>query len=227
MWRLNLFGFALAIVLTACGAGDPFEDPADRATREAAATQIAAEAIFAANQELTLEALEATVVQMTTLENDLQRLTNQNGTLQATLNPQAAIPPTAAVVATPVPAVNTTYRNTTTSTGVRDIDSCALDSVTQFAISNVNDLSEIYFTTVGQNVRANTNFSTRWYFGEELRYESATWAPDINYNEVCMYFFLQSSDTTYQSGQWAVELVADGVVATRTEFTMCLPNDVC
>lgn len=178
----------------------------------------------------TMVALQSTTDHIETLKTDVFQLLQENANLEATITAVDS----GVVVVTPTPneglpeiRSDRHYQNVTTSTGVHGSSGCAVDNQDTFYISGANDPTRIYLTAVALDVKAGTIYSSRWYYAHEMRYESGTWIPEQDYNEVCLYFWLASSDTPYQGGFWSAELMSDGLSVARVRFAMCEPNVLC
>lgn len=224
LWKLlGLF------CLTACGE-DPFNrDPQKTQIAMYAQTQTALE-LF----EPTRVALQSTADAAPLLATQSAYLTMQNLNLQATMTAYqmsqvqpAQLMPTPTLDGSQISRAGEHYQNVTTASGVYDADGCAMDKKDTFYISGADDPTRIYFTTLATDVIAGTTYQTRWSHGANVRYESITWTADQNYDEICIYFWLESSYTPYEGGFWLVELLANGAYATGTRFAMCEPGLLC
>lgn len=224
LWKwLSILG------LSACGEAvvDPFgKDLQDSSEATYHETIAAAE-----SYEPTRLALVATVDVAPYFSTQHAQLVQQNNDLQATLihaqNAGIQASPTPAPIEATLPATNPAYQNVTTATGVYDADGCAIDQQDTFYITGANDPTKIYFTTLANNVTAGTVYNTRWHAGAEFRHESVTWTADQHYDQICLYFWLESGYTPYKGGYWLVELMENGFFVTGTRFAMCEPGIFC
>ena len=144
-------------------------------------------------------------------------------------NIQASETPPPAVQATEISQeTHANVTNVATSTGI-DANGCASNTMTIFNTVDVVNPSPIYFVAETQNVIAGSDFQTRWYSVENTRdiYTSGTWTADADYPQTCIYFWIEPSDITYQSGSWMIEFVENGVVIQTATFIMCRPEDGC
>lgn len=82
---LSIGSVLLAVVLAACGAGQPFEDPAQRETREASESSARETSVAYGTQASTVVAMQATVDYAVIMATQMGQLNAQNQALQATL----------------------------------------------------------------------------------------------------------------------------------------------
>ncbi|NJL94784.1 MAG: hypothetical protein HC915_14245 [Anaerolineae bacterium] len=233
---IGKLGFWLAwlVLLAACSEGQPFEDPSQRATRQAQATQIIATVNYEETRQPTLIALEATTAYVPAMATQVVMLEQQNHNLQGTLAAlRPFLQPTpdaqnfAAATLDPLARAAQNYTDLTTANAINPATGCASAPNDTFYITGPNDPQRIYFSVRALDVRAGTIYQTRWYQGFESRYETPTWTADRDYAEVCIYFFLESSDAPYRGGFWSAELFANGTSVARIRFAMCEPGVFC
>ena len=225
------------VALSACSSDGFFANSDQRATQHMSAMQTIA---VAETQVGTITAWEATneaVAPLSTQYADANivraRLAATNTALESgeaiipTVTPY--LPPTSA----PAPAAVTTasderYVNTNMASGVREADGCATDAVDTFNITGPADTSRIYLTTIARNLQTNTALSVVWTNQSDgTSTESVTWTTERDYEQVCVYFWLESSDMQFADGQWTAELRENGQVVAEARFAMCEIGMVC
>ncbi|MBZ0307802.1 MAG: hypothetical protein K8I82_17170 [Anaerolineae bacterium] len=183
---------------------------------------------YGQTQMETMTALQSTIDHVEFVKTEVFELSQNNANLQATLTAmEVHETPTPIPEALPEIRSDRHYQNVTTSTGVSSSDGCAVDQQDTFYISGSNDPTRIYLTAVAVDVTAGTTYHSRWYHTHEMRYESEVWIPDRDYAEVCIYFWLASTDTPFQGGYWSAELMSNGASVARVRFAMCEPNVLC
>ena len=222
------------LLLAACGPGDPFEDPSERATREYEGTRYFQTVAAVDTQAATVVALQATVDHAVIMATQIGQLTFQNQALQATLtamsaagnhassvSPVAAPPAQPTSLAPPQPGQggtvvlrgNTTYRNLTTASDIRFTDGCAVDSVSIFSPSQ----SKIYLTVIGSNVQQGTRYSVTWMNDGQAVPTTDAWTADQNYDQICIWFFIEAP---FEPGSWTADLNANGSSVGQAKFTV-------
>jgi hypothetical protein len=101
-------------------------------------------------------------------------------------------------------SANNPYRVTGVSTRVRSSDGCVESPQTTFA----STVSEVYATFVAYNLTGGTTLRAEWYMGETLM-DTGDWTPDENYDEVCVWFFIDQTTFPFTPGNWSVRLFAN------------------
>lgn len=208
-----------------------FSDPHQRATERAVLSQTVA---YGQTQVPTIQALQLTVDSVTALETQAAQVVIDMDNILAT---QVAITQTpASFIPTPPPPTTaftanaeTRFTDTAIAAGIDESNGCATDLRQNFTITGSNDSTQIYLTTIGRNLRAGTVIQTRWYPENDRAnaFESVSWTPTINHEQVCIYFWLESSNIPYSSGMWMAELVVDGAVQDSLSFMMCEVDEAC
>ena len=232
----------LMIALSACGPGDLFEDSSVKATRQAQDILYQQTLIFVETHAATLVALQATADGASRMGTQVVQLGAQNRSLQGTIDAafagvspqQTLIPQPAApqpgetlqpgVGSTPLfpannpptatPNISATFVQATTATTVSNDTGCAQDSVTNFETTE----DQIFMVTVARNVEPGTTFYTRWLRQGGTSFETVSWTPEEFFEEVCIWFYIEPSDLTFQAGSWSVELVVNELAAVTRNF---------
>jgi len=116
---------------------------------------------------------------------------------------------------TPVGDIGTTLTDTTTATGVRSQDGCALD---QTAVFNTSE-DQIYVVTTLTDLRAGTVFGVRWLANGTLFHEELEcWIPTADWDQVCAYCSIVPNGPSFETGEWSVELLLDGQLYSQAQF---------
>jgi hypothetical protein len=198
--------------------------------------------IFVETHAATLVALQATADGASAMGTQVVQLGAQNRSLQGTIDaayagisPQQTLIPQPAAVQpgqtlqpnagttplfpdsnppTPTPGISASFVQATTATTVNDVNGCAEDSVTRFETTE----DQIYMVTVARNVQPGTTFYTRWLRQGGTSFETVSWTPDESFDEVCIWFFIEPADLSFEAGSWSVELVVDGLAAVTRNF---------
>jgi len=127
--------------------------------------------------------------------------------------------------ATPEPGVTpvaggdggTTLSGTTTTTGIRPADGCALDQTAVFDTSE----DQIYVVTTLTNLRSGSVFGVRWFANGTLFHEEPEcWVPTSDWEQVCAYCSIvpDAPDYVFETGEWSVELLLDGQLYSEAQF---------
>lgn len=121
------------------------------------------------------------------------------------------------ISATP-PAGQSTLSNIVLASGV-DNNDCAIDSNPRFTTNS----TEIYVVAIANNIPAGTEISSTWQrAGIEVALFS--FAPEASLNNVCIWFFIDQTDTEFVAANWSVELKINGVSASPPiPFTIVEP----
>ena len=239
----------MLMLMGACGPGGLFEDSSQKATREAQ-DQINMQTLqFIETQAATLVSLELTADHANAMGTQIVQLGAQNQSLQATIDavyggvqqqpvqpvPQAGQPGQAlqpgagttplfpqtgsSFTATPpqfTQSTGTAYTQATTASRVRDSDGCAEDSVSTFTVES----EQIYMVVAAQNVQSGTTFYTRWLRDSQLEFETVSWTPQENFDQICIWFYIEPADVIFEPGYWTVEFVANNLTAVSRSFSI-------
>ena len=208
-----------------------FGDPQQRATERAILSQTVA---YGQTQAPTIQSLQQTVENITFLETQVAQsevdLDNAMTTQTALiLTPAAFFPPTAPPTIQFDAAIDSTFADTAIASGINETNGCATDYRQTFRVSGADDPTRIYLTTVGYYLRGGMVVRTRWYPESDPwnSFESVSWSPTLNHEQICIYFWLESSNIPYSSGTWIAELVVDDVVADSVWFDLCITDEGC
>lgn len=115
---------------------------------------------------------------------------------------------------TPTIASNQPYvTDVVTAQGVGD-DDCAVGISSEFT----NTAPAVYVVARAYNVTSGTRFASRWLLrNEEVVYHDFT--SEFEFNDECIWFFIDEADTTLFVGAWSVVLEVNGVVqGAPTQF---------
>ena len=211
-----------------------FGDPEQRATERAILSQTVA---YDQTQAPTIQALQQTVENIGILETQAAQAEVDLGNAVATqsvltLTPAGFIPtalPTIETVDSFAADTESTFSDTAIASGINEATGCATNYRQTFQIVGANDPTQIYLTTLGHYLRGGTVIRTRWYAENDRgnAFESVTWSPTINHEQICIYFWLESSNIPYSSGTWMAELIVDGIVVDTVSFVMCSAEEGC
>ncbi len=119
--------------------------------------------------------------------------------------------------ATPPPASGTTFSDTTTTTGIRSQDGCAVDRTSVF--NSTED--QIYVVTTLTNLKAGAVFGVRWFANGVLFHEEREcWIPNRDWDQVCAYCSIvpDAPNYVFDVGEWSVELLLDGQLYSQAQF---------
>lgn len=232
-----LGGVGLFFATAACSPNTFVESSGERSTRQAQETARVETAVFVGTQAGTLVAIQSTVDSASIMGTQLAQLQQEGLYLQTTIDAittlgvpaQPIFTPT--FVSTPEPLVGTTtlgnvpradYTDIRTATDV-DTNGCPVDKRGRFS----ETVNRVYLTTLAFGVRSGTSHQVRWFFGDELRSQSPEWVADQDYAEICVYFWLSSSDTPFEAGIWQVDLLIDGEIYREIPFEFCVAGELC
>lgn len=116
---------------------------------------------------------------------------------------------------TPMSDIGATLTDTTTATGVRPQDGCAMD---QTAVFNTSE-DQIYVVTTLTDLRAGTVFGVRWFANGTLFHEELEcWIPTADWDQVCAYCSIVPDGASFETGEWSVELLLDGQLYSQAQF---------
>lgn len=110
-------------------------------------------------------------------------------------------------------ANGTGFQRTTTATGVRDDDGCAIDSVAVFQATQ----PEIYLVTEASNVPQGVTYTVNWLLNGEQQFSSSAWTTQERYDTICIWFF---ATPPFEAGNWQAALTENGIVVTSADFTI-------
>jgi len=99
----------------------------------------------------------------------------------------------------------TRFIATGTSSVVSDVDGCIIGASSRFE----TNVSRVYGTLQAFNVTQGTFMETDWYRGQELVWEDS-WTVDSDYDQICIWFFIQPSYVAFTEGNWSVQFFANG-----------------
>ncbi|MCU0499442.1 MAG: hypothetical protein MUF87_18990 [Anaerolineae bacterium] len=106
------------------------------------------------------------------------------------------------IVSTPA---NVPFITTGLSTSVREEDGCVVGPQSIFPLN----VSRIYATLRATNLQRGTRMRAEWYReGEQVWFDD--WTVDTDYESLCIWFFLQPSYVEFSTGNWSVQMYADG-----------------
>jgi hypothetical protein len=202
-----------------------FGDPEQRATERAILSQTV---VYGQTQAPTLQSLRETVENIDFLETQSAQvaanLVNAQGTQTALiLTPFESLPTLAPPTVAFSADVASTFTDTALASSINETNGCATGYQQTFQVGSLNDPTRIYLTTVGHQVRAGMEIRTRWYADSDPTnsFDSVSWSPTINHEQICIYFWLESSNIPYSSGTWTAELIVDGMIVETTPFVIC------
>ncbi|MCB9454689.1 MAG: hypothetical protein H6671_01740 [Anaerolineaceae bacterium] len=108
------------------------------------------------------------------------------------------------------------FVRTGVSMRVRDADGCVENPIVVFP----EGVQRIYATIIAYNIQANTPMAAEWSY-------EGTVVVTQNYNvprtadQICLWFYIDPTDAPLNTGQWAVQLYADGFrLETPMNFTI-------
>lgn len=106
---------------------------------------------------------------------------------------------------------NSPYTLTGVSTQVRQDDGCIQNPQNSFT----SDTSRIYGTMVANNLQAGTLIEANWYQAEQI-VVNQRWTVDQNYDQLCIWFYIEPADVAFTPGSWSVQMSADGQPVSGT-----------
>lgn len=211
-----------------------FSDPEQRATERAILAQTV---MVGQTQAPTLQALQQTVENVGILETQAAQSAEDLNNAVATQNVLTLMPPGSAPTSLPTIEVvdsfaadtASTFSDTAIASAIDESNGCAAGYQQTVQITGPDDPTPIYLTTVGHHLRGGMVIRTRWYpeNNRENVFESVSWSPTINHEQICIYFWLESSNIPYATGAWMVDLIVDGTVADTASFVMCDAENSC
>lgn len=108
------------------------------------------------------------------------------------------------------------FINTGVTGSVRDSDGCADGLQTQFSAS----ADRIYVTTRATSIRAGTVMSVEWRYEGQVVF-SDSWTVDQDAAGFCLWYYITPEDVPFQTGNWTVQLAADGsMIEPTVSFTI-------
>jgi len=202
--RLPVLG--LALLLSACqvfNTSNPQTELHDEiAGYVQEATQIAG--TLRANEQHTSATAQAASTQ-------ISALSNANTVLLATVRAgETPVPSVQAVTGLAQSGAELTpgqryFVRTGVSMRVRDSDGCVENPIVSFP----EGVQRIYATVIAYNIEANTPLAAEWsYAGNVVVSQSYTVSRTAD--EICLWFYIDPTDTPLDSGQWSVQLYAEG-----------------
>ncbi|HEX2907403.1 MAG TPA: hypothetical protein VHO69_11115 [Phototrophicaceae bacterium] len=220
---------ALLLSLSAC---QVFQTTDVQATRQAENSLYVAEATAIAQ---TAQAHRDTIqVTVAAADTQVAEVNSVNQQLLATV--RALVPPTPQrivgnapevsgdftapeVIGTPLGesgAGGSNFINTVVSASVRASDGCPTSAQTQFSINT----PEIYVNTQALSISAGTVMRVEWFYDGGVVLEDS-WTIATAATNFCLWYFITPDDVTFQAGQWAVRLSANGT-AIEPEVTFVM-----
>lgn len=229
---LSLLVGVLALTLSAC---DTFMDTTSVSDLETEVFQVKATLEEMGQAGTTIAELQLTADNSLVLESERNNAEATAFAAQATLTSmnRSGVPVQPEVAggagslpgATPEPGVTpvaggaggTTFTNTTTTTGIRSQDGCAVDQTAVFDTSE----NQIFVVTTLTNLQAGSVFGVRWFANGTLFHEEPEcWIPTSDWEQVCAYCSIvpDAPDYVFQTGEWSVELLLDGQLYSEAQF---------
>lgn len=211
-----------AISITACGSGGNLS--------EAEKTAQVQTVVFAATQQGTVVAMQATADSAPIMATQLAQLQQENNRLGGTVEAvtTAGVPflaeftPTSRAT-TQVQALAAQYTDVLTTPTINEANGCATGKNGRFS----EDVPIIYFATLAFDVPQGAAHRVEWYFEDSLRYSSDDWIADQNYDEICIYFWLEQAYTNFEDGFWSVQFFVDDDFIVDVPFEMCESGVIC
>jgi hypothetical protein len=176
-------------------------------------------------------ALQATVDGAPVLATQLAQLEQQNAELLATIDAVTTLGVSVQprFTTTPTPAAISTlnnggsYDDARTASGIDEATGCAVDEKARFPL----DAPIIYLTTVGRGIQVGDVHQVRWLMNEQVQDESVEWVADQDYPEICIYFWLEPSDVSFEVGQWSADLYVNDQRVAAVPFEICTADQTC
>lgn len=185
--------------------------------------------VFHSTQVGTVIALQATVDRQPIIATQLAQVEQENMALQSTVEAVTTLGIAYEPQFTATPQITNTPLNTSryteviTTPTIDEETGCATGKNGRFGVEE----DAIYLTTKAFDIPANTAHHTEWFFEGDLRYRSDTWIADQNYNEICIYFWIEPADTPFDPGLWAVQFFIDDERYIDVPFEICEPGELC
>lgn len=221
--RLHTIAILGVMLLCLLGACQAFDASDDKGTLEAQSIMYNTQTVviqtdsFTARTQVaqTIEARETQVAEVDNVNNQL--LT----TLRAVITPTVAVVQGAAANSVTSPNISSTqeflivqgnlqFVLTGLSTTVSVNDGCVINPRTSFGTSE----SRIYATVQAYNILAQTLMQVEWFKEDELVY-SDSWRVDNNYDQICIWFYIPSSDVNFTQGRWSAQFMANGTTVQQ------------
>lgn len=220
------------VILVCLGACQAFGGSDDQSTLEAQnlmyntqAVVIQTDSLMARTQVAqTIEAGQTQVAEVDNV-NDQLLVTLRAGTTptQAIIQGAAANPVTSANISSTqeflIVQGNLQFVLTGLSTSVNSNDGCITNPRANFGTSE----SRIYATIVAYNILAQTLMQVEWFKDDQVVY-SDSWRVDNNYDQICIWFYMPSSDVAFTEGRWSVQFMANGE-PIQQPMTFTFTND--
>jgi hypothetical protein len=220
-----------ALFLSAC---DTFNGGAEMSDLETHSAQLQGTIDAVGTPAQTIVALQMTADRGMGLQAELSNVQGTTIALQGTVTLYqggSSLPqPTSASVGVdpagpnlttaPTPGgTQTTFSQTTMSTGIRNEDGCAAGPTTVFDAGE----DEIFVVTTIINLKAGSTFSARWLSNGSLFEDQTCWVPDQDWPTVCAYCSIVPDDAAFEGGSWSVELLLDGQLMSQSQFQVTGP----
>ncbi|MCB9451971.1 MAG: hypothetical protein H6672_11060 [Anaerolineaceae bacterium] len=97
------------------------------------------------------------------------------------------------------------FVHTGVSMRVRDSDGCVENPIVTFPVG----VQRIYATVIAYNIKANTPLAAEWSYEGNVVVTQSYNVPRTA-NQICLWFYIDPSDAPLDSGQWSVQLFANG-----------------
>lgn len=99
----------------------------------------------------------------------------------------------------------TRFAVTGTAASISESNGCPQQLTSEFPTNT----ARVYISLIGYDLEPGITLEARWYFGEGL-VETQSWQTNSVAEQLCIWFYIDSVTTEFRSGQWWVELRADG-----------------
>jgi len=91
------------------------------------------------------------------------------------------------------------------SSSIFATDGCAVDPQGSFPVG----IQRVYATIQAFNIASGTVMAVEWFNGNEVVW-SESWTVDQNYDQICIWFFLDPFSVTFTTGVWSAQMSANG-----------------
>jgi hypothetical protein len=108
------------------------------------------------------------------------------------------------------------------STSVRQDDGCVISPQASFR----TDVSRVYATFIAYMLTPGVVLRAEWYQEGEL-VSDASWTSDGEYDQLCIWFYIDPSDAAFIPGSWSVRLYADQQpIGGTVSFVFANPDEM-